>query len=440
MNNHKIDYQEIEKCILSIPRFSKKNDPDITKKFYEFLGSPGSRSKIIHIAGTNGKGSVCAYLNHILMLSGFTVGMFTSPHLISMRERIRVQGNEVSETEFCDVYYKVSNAAKQFREIKPDYFPTFFELLFFMGMIHYDKEVPDYIILETGLGGRLDATNVIEHPALCILTEIGLDHMQYLGEKVELIAEQKVGILKQGVPVVYMNKRKEVSDVIESYARRLQCAAFPVSYDAITIFRNTSKSIDFSYHSGYYRYDGLTLRTAAIYQTENAAVAIHAIEVLFPYPLFIQYEAAIRRGIQEMVWAGRMEEIEEDVIIDGAHNEDGIEALMKVIRANTDKKNVLLFAVVSDKDYRKMIQILMEKDEFERVYLTSINDERGLSTDELKTVFRQYTNKEIFIYHDPNNAYVKCLNEKKDNERVYAVGSLYLAGMLKAAGGRNCND
>ena len=113
---------------------------------------------------------------------------------------------------------------------------------------------------------------------------------------------------------------------------------------------------------------------------------------------------------------------------------------MKVVRANTDKKNVLLFAVVSDKDYRKMIQILMEKDEFERVYLTSINDERGLSTDELKTVFRQYTNKEIFIYHDPNNAYVKCLNEKKDNERVYAVGSLYLAGMLKAAGGRNCND
>ena len=440
INTRSMKYQEIESWILSIPKFSKKNELDMTRKFYEFLGCPGSKSKVIHVAGTNGKGSVCAYLNLILMKAGFSTGMFTSPHLIHMRERIRIQGASVTESEFCDVFCQVISSVELFQEIHPDYAPTFFELLFFMGMLFYEKTLPDYIILETGLGGKLDATNVIHNPVLCILTEIGLDHMQYLGNTVELIAEQKAGIIKPGVPVVYMDKRKEVSRVIETYAARQHCSVYPVSSDGITIFRNTSKSIDFSYHSSYYRYDGLMLNTAAIYQTENAAIAIQAMEVLFPHPGFLQYDFAIREGIMEMVWEGRMEEIAEDVIIDGAHNEDGMEALMKVIRANKDKKNILLFAVVSDKDVGKMIQILMEHDEFERIYLTTIHNERGLPAEKLMGTFLQYTKKEICIYHDPKTAFEQCLLEKKDDERVYAVGSLYLAGMLKAAGGRKRND
>ena len=431
---------EVEEYILSIPKFTKKNTTDQTKAFFNHLGRPGSKSKIIHVAGTNGKGSVCAYLNAILTEAGYTVGMFTSPHLVSMQERIRVQGIPVSKEEFVRAFTQVQMQIAACQTTNQIYQPTFFELLFFMAMILFEEKNPDYIILETGMGGRLAATNVIDTPVLSIITEIGLDHTQFLGETIEKIAFEKAGIIKSHIPVVVMNKRQEATEVICRQAEWMHAACYQVSNDRITILRKEDKSIDFSYHSKYYEYSGLKIMTTALYQVENASIAIEAIEILWKDHLPQDYQDVLRAGLQSMKWEGRMEEIAEDVYLDGAHNEDGIKALVQTIRERKEKKNVLLFAVVKDKDYRKMVKTLLEEDLFERIYITTISNERALWTEELADVFRQYTSREIFLFEDSDKAYSKCLEEKQPEERIYVAGSLYLAGRIKAIEWRNGND
>ena len=220
----------------------------------------------------------------------------------------------------------------------------------------------------------------------------------------------------------------------------MHAACYQVSNDRITILRKEDKSIDFSYHSKYYEYSGLKIMTTALYQVENASIAIEAIEILWKDHLPQDYQDVLRAGLQSMKWEGRMEEIAEDVYLDGAHNEDGIKALVQTIRERKEKKNVLLFAVVKDKDYRKMVKTLLEEDLFERIYITTISNERALWTEELADVFRQYTSREIFLFEDSDKAYLKCLEEKQPGERIYVAGSLYLAGRIKAIEWRNGND
>ena len=220
----------------------------------------------------------------------------------------------------------------------------------------------------------------------------------------------------------------------------MHAACYQVSNDRITILRKEDKSIDFSYHSKYYEYSGLKIRTTALYQVENASIAIAAIEILWKDQSPQDYENVLKAGLQSMKWEGRMEEIAENVFLDGAHNEDGIKALVQTIRERKEKKNVLLFAVVKDKDYQKMVRILLEDDLFERIYITTISNERALWTEELADVFRQYTSREIFLFEDSDKAYSKCLEEKQPEERIYVAGSLYLAGRIKAIEWRNGND
>lgn len=435
-----MSYREVEEYILSIPKFTTKNHLEETREFFNVLGKPGTKSRIIHIAGTNGKGSVCAYLNSILTKAGYRVGMFTSPHLITMKERIRMQGVPVAQTKFVESFYQVFEHINQMKAGEKEYHPTFFELLFFMGMIIFEKEKPDYIILETGMGGRLDATNVVSMPVLSIITEVGLDHMKYLGDSVEKIAYEKAGIIKNSVPVIVMDKSKEATRVICEQARQMNSDCYLVSSRDLTIFQNKNKSIDFSYQSKYYEYSGLLVRTLALYQTQNAALAIEAVEILWRDKQPYEYERFIKDGLASMQWEGRMEEILPDVIVDGAHNEDGIEALMQTVRVNTDKRNVLLFAVVNDKDYQSMIKILLADDLFERIYITSILNDRTVLANRLESVFRQYTKKEIYLFSNPETAFSQCLKDKKPEERIYAAGSLYLAGTLKELGRRNGND
>ena len=237
-----------------------------------------------------------------------------------------------------------------------------------------------------------------------------------------------------------LNKRQEATEVICRQAEWMHAACYQVSNDRITILRKEDKSIDFSYHSKYYEYSGLKIMTTALYQVENASIAIEAIEILWKDHLPQDYQDVLRAGLQSMKWEGRLEEIAEDVYLDGAHNEDGIKALVQTIRERKEKKNVLLFAVVKDKDYRKMVKTLLEEDLFERIYITTISNERALWTEELADVFRQYTSREIFLFEDSDKAYSKCLEEKQPGERIYVAGSLYLAGRIKAIEWRNGND
>ena len=433
-------YKQAEEYILEVPKFTTKNPLEETRGFYQFLQKRDykeeSLGKIIHIAGTNGKGSVCSFVNSVCLESGYHVGMFTSPHLITMRERFIVDGKMVSEEDFLEAFLWLEKAIDTYHEICADYQPTFFERLFFMSLYLFQKAGVDISIMETGLGGRLDTTNVMEKPSVCVITEIGLDHMAYLGDTIEQIAGEKAGIIKQGIPVVYADKRSESSVVIERIAKELGACCHKVSKNAYEINEIQKKSIDFSVYSRYYDYVRLVVETAAVYQVENAAIAMRALEVLKGKEQLTQItQETMQSGIRKMRWPGRMEEILPQVFIDGAHNEDGVEAFLASVKAGWQqeggKRCFLIFSAVNDKKYDKMIEMLAELSCVTDFCITRIPGQRGVRIDELEKQFRIYTNRDIHVFEEISDAFDFCMHQKGEKDVVYIVGSLYLAGLVE---------
>ena len=196
-------YDEAVAYIEELPKFTKKHSLDHVREFLRRLGNPASDRKIVHVAGTNGKGSVCAYLQAILMAEGKHTGFFTSPHLVSINERIRMDNIQIDNEAFLEAFNQVQETARKMEEEELGH-PSYFEFLLGMGMTAFAGSDVEYIILETGIGGRLDATNYIEHPALAVITSISLDHTDILGDSIEEIAAEKAGIIKPGVPVFSM--------------------------------------------------------------------------------------------------------------------------------------------------------------------------------------------------------------------------------------------
>lgn len=429
------NYQEAEQFLSEVPKFTSKNPFVETKGFYAFVQKEIEEERlgrIIHVAGTNGKGSVCAFLQQIFLESGYHVGMFTSPHLITTRERFMIDGEIISEELFVEAFCWLGFKLKAYRAVKADYIPTYFERLFFMGMYVFAKAGVDITVLETGLGGRLDTTNVIKNPTLCVITEIGLDHMTYLGETIEEIASEKAGIIKPNVPVVFLERKKEAYDVFCKKASECGAKYDVVSKNEYKINEIKKKYIDFSVVSRYYDYGRLILHTAAFYQVENAALAIKACEMLMYMCGFAKLN--VKDGIEKMCWAGRMEEVQPGIYIDGAHNEDGIEAFVYSLQNAVDLEHcMLIFSVVSDKQYDKMIEKLCSLDMVTTFVLTHIPNERGAALDELVEIFKAHTKKKVCAYETVEDALWYCMKQRKGAEcDIYIVGSLYLAGAVRS--------
>ena len=413
--------------INATPKFTTKNSREDTARFWERLGYPAKKSKILHIAGTNGKGSVCAYLSSVLGKAGISCGMFTSPHLVSMRERFVINGTIVSEADFLYAFGMVMEGVKGLPAASH---PTFFELLFFMAMVLFEKYGVEYAVLETGLGGRLDATNVVEEKKLCIITSIGYDHMEYLGETLSEIAGEKAGIMRPGVFVVYPDRLEEVTSVMEACAEKIGAKTFPIGKDAIKEMKIRHKTIDFSLHLHYYDYIGFTVSTSALYQVENASLAASALALLNDMRITV---SALQSGIREMVWEGRMEEILPSVYLDGAHNADGIQAFLETVKQHScTGRRVLLYSTVRDKQYARVAGLLAQAGLFDEICLVPLQGERALPLAQLTDCFRQYTEFDIKEYERLDIALSELFTQKHDGDKVYIVGSLYLAGEVKA--------
>ena len=444
------NYEAAVSYCLEIPRFTKKNCMESTKAFYEYLGKPGSRSKIVHVAGTNGKGSVCAFLQSICMQMNKKVGMFTSPHLCDIRERVRINGDWITKEVFLTAFLQLAEELQTFcaeNEAQKEYHPSFFEWLFFIGMLCFEKEKPDVILLETGLGGRLDATNCIEAPTLTIITKIGMDHMEFLGETIGAIAGEKAGIIKPGVPVVYLQDKEEADEVIVKKAKTLSSPCILGSKDEVDSIFFHDKRIDFSYKSRYYEYIRFSVGTTAFYQVENAIVAVNAAEELFKDSLIARGDLrkqtneslhnadclsveVLQKGIAAMQWEGRMEEVLPGVFLDGAHNEDGIEAFLdSVSRDGCRGKRSLLFSAVSDKQYGKMAQMIMDSRLFSQIYTAPIDSARGVKTEELEQIFEGAPH--VSHAESPQAALREMLDNRGVDDYLYVAGSLYLIGQLK---------
>lgn len=433
-------YEQAQDYILEVPKFTTKNPLEETRGFYRFLQTRGYQEeklgKIIHIAGTNGKGSVCAFVDAVCRESGYHVGMFTSPHLISMRERFVIDGEMVSEEAFLEAFWWLEEAIDSYHEQKAEYQPTFFERLFFMSLFLFQKAGVDISIMETGLGGRLDTTNVFEHPSICVITEIGLDHMAYLGDTIEKIAEEKAGIIKEGSPIVFIDKRPESTVVIEKKAADRNTCCHKVLRNEYKINEIQKKSIDFSLSSRYYGYIGFVVETTAVYQVENAAIAVRTLEVLKEKEKLTGItKETMQRGIRNMRWAGRMEEVLPQVYIDGAHNEDGVEAFLESVRAGRQqeegKRCFLVFSAVNDKKYDNMIEMLTQLSCVTDFCITRIPGQRGVNISELEKQFRIHTDRNIHVFDKIKDAFEFCMHQKGEKDVVYIVGSLYLAGLVE---------
>lgn len=421
-------YNEAADYILEVPRFTSKNKPEHTKDLLRRLGNPERAFRVIHVAGTNGKGSVCSYLESALRTGHKRTGLFTSPHLVRLNERFRIGGMECTDEQFLRGFKRVMEAVREMEKENQNH-PTFFELLFAMAMVIFQNEGMDYVILETGLGGRLDATNSIGKPLMTIITSIGLDHTEYLGSTITEIAAEKAGIIKPGVPVVYDASRKEAADVISGTAKRLKAPAYPLKPDSFRISKVTGKYLAFSLDSVYDKYTDVSLTSPGRYQAGNGALALLALDLL-KRELNICREDIVK-GIETAVWPGRMEEILPGVILDGAHNEDGIEAFAETAAVMGTGHNRLLFAAAGDKNYHKMIKRLAGDHLFKEIIVTEFPGGRAVSANRLYHLFQEQQTAAVLMERDVRKAFYMACDRREPEDTLFIAGSLYLAGCIK---------
>ena len=430
-------YEEAVAYIENIPKFTTKNKLEHTRKCLDLLGSPDKDRKIIHVAGTNGKGSVCAFLSSMLEQGGFRCGLFTSPHLVKINERFQINEVMISDQRFTEAFTEVKNLADRLVE-EGDYHPTYFEFLFLMGMIVFKQEDVDYIVLETGLGGRLDATNSVLSPMACVITSISLDHVEYLGDTIEKIAGEKAGIMKKGVPVIFDGNRKEAAEVIKARAEELGCPWYEVKESRQKLLKYTPEGIRFLSASGVYGETELFVPFIARYQMMNAALALETMGVLREEH-GLEKETLIK-GIGGAKWQGRMETILPGVIVDGAHNEDGIARFVETVSYFQKEYPItLLFSTVADKEFPDMIKRVCKGLQFANVVTTEIWGSRKQSAKELAELFRLNGCSQVFVEPNPGKAF-ELAYEKKGDGLLFVAGSLYLAGEIKDYVRRNIHD
>jgi len=441
-------YQECVDYVLSVPLFATKLGTDNLNRILDIMEHPEREYPVVHVAGTNGKGSTCSFLASILKKAGKKVGVFTSPHLVKVNERFRIGNQIINDEEFVEIFEETMRHIEK-AKMKGIAHPSFFELMFLMGAVYFRNGKVDIAIFETGMGGRLDATNVVR-PVLTIITSVGLDHTQFLGDTIEAIATEKAGIIKPDVPVLFFDRKDAATAVISDYSQMVGANLHIVEKKQYNLLKITEKSIDFSYDSGYYIYGSLRIRKTALYQIENAMLAVKAYELLLKdknifcnlynmteekqdYSLTSTDIEMIESGLYDMVWPGRMECIAENVYIDGAHNEEAIKAFCQTVEElfPTEHK-ILLFAVSADKDYESMIAHLCELS-FEEVIIVRFSGCRSAQLETVEAAFRRFSSGKITSFDDIRTGYLYGKGRTSDSV-LLCVGSLYLAGDLLSLG------
>ncbi|MDP3111026.1 MAG: folylpolyglutamate synthase/dihydrofolate synthase family protein, partial [Thermodesulfovibrionales bacterium] len=359
-----MSYSDTINYLYSLQKYGIKLGLDNTVKLLSCFNNPQASFKSVHIAGTNGKGSTSAMIASILQSAGFKVGLFTSPHLVSFTERIRVNNEQITESEVVELADEIKLKVESLKlEVKNSKFgtfePTFFEVVTVMGFIYFERENIDWAVIETGMGGRLDATNVLM-PEVSVITSISYDHKDFLGETISAIAEEKAGIIKNRIPVVTSEQEPAVMDVIKKKAAEKGSGLFIYGKDfSVTAKKEDSNGSIFDY-CGDMELEGLEIFLAGRHQILNAALAVKTSEVLIKKSALLASRLAagvIKSGIENMEWHGRLEFISDNppILIDGAHNPSASSVLADSLRnnfLNTYRRIILIMGIMADKDIK----------------------------------------------------------------------------------------
>lgn len=389
-----------------------------TRELLEKLGDPQKKLKFVHVAGTNGKGSTCAMLASVLRSAGYRTGLYTSPYICRFNERMQVNGEEIADGELAEITEKV----KPIAEAMDDH-PSQFEIVTAIAMLYFLREECDIVVLEVGMGGISDATNVIDTPECAVITTIGLDHTEYLGTTLSQIAYNKAGIIKSGCPVVCFRGSEEVEAVFEKTAAEKGAYLTKADFDAIKPVSDSLEGQTFSFRN----HKALSLPLLGAHQLKNAAVVLETVEILQKRGWKIS-ENDIRRGLAEVRWPARFELMRKapPFVIDGAHNPQCAEALADALEKYlSGKQNVFLIGVLADKEYDKIIALLRP---YAKNFLCVTPDSpRALPANALAEYLRSLGEEAASFrtIDDGVRAAASC------GLPVVACGSLYMAGHVR---------
>ena len=398
-------YSETLNFLYSLNRKGIKLGLEHTLQLLQYLGNPHKQLKIIHVAGTNGKGSTCAHIESVLRYNGYKVGVYTSPHLIKFNERIKINGRLISNQEIISF---MDSAINQVKKIKS----TFFETTTAMAFNYFSQHKVDFAIIETGLGGRLDSTNVV-NPFLTIITSISYDHTEILGETIEEIASEKAGIIKESCPLIISEQTKRVLDVIKTQV---------LNKSTLMIISDKPKNIKMDPSGTSFTYNKMNYKTSLIgeYQAENSALAITALNNINPK---ITYKS-ISQGFKNVFWLGRMQKVSENIFYDVGHNYDGIKKTIKTLNKLYPNFTITgLFCIKKDKELEK-ISVLLNK--FKNLYVCQDKNSYLMSPKILsnKLDFLKINNKLVSSVEHGSKKIQKSINQ---NTIGLIFGSHYIA-------------
>lgn len=421
-------YQEVVKNIESrIGKFKSKGNVRI-KAFLENIGSPHKNLKVIHIAGTNGKGSIVSFIKDILK-EDYKVGSFVSPHLITYCDRIKIGDTEISQEDFAELGDFIIEKEKDIVEEYGDL--NLFEFLTIMAIIYFERERVDLAILEVGMGGRADSTNIFtsREKLISIITSISMDHMEYLGDTIEEIADAKAGIIQEDGLVVTTNKNPKILGVIEKEAKEKSAELFYTKDLESEIIKSDLRRIDFKLKLDDEKED-FHLTQIGDYQVENAIGAIYGLYLLKKRGILKISLDDIKKRIKTSTWKGRMEIVSRDplIILDGAHNFDGIKRLVESLDNFKFKKLHLIMSILADKEHKKMLEeIASYTDE---VVFVNLDYKRGTSPEELSREASGYGLKGQVMTIDEALDYYK--NSYQDGDLILITGSLYFVSEARS--------
>lgn len=425
-----MNYEEAIAYIHSTYRFGSKLGLENIRFLLKLMGNPQSELRFIHIAGTNGKGSTAAFINEVLMEEGYNVGLFTSPYLEVFNERIRLNGNCIENSDLATCTELVQRKVEKMLTLGMPH-PTEFEIVTAIAMDFYKRQKADFVILEVGMGGRLDSTNIIERPLISVITPIALDHTDYLGDTLEKIAYEKAGIIKRKSVVVSAPQKVEALDVIEKIVESQQACLLVADPELITVKESSIKGTRFDVIFPDESFANLEIHLAGDHQVMNAHLALTALKAMKDHLNMVLHRESIYKGFKGARWAGRLEVVSEDplIVIDGAHNVHGAKSLTKAIGQYLGgKKIVALIGVLADKDFAGILDELAPC--LDRAITTVPDSPRALTAENLaeELLKRNLPAKPIPIIADALRA---AIEELQPDEVLISFGSLYLIGQVR---------
>ncbi len=388
-----------------------------TQELCARLGNPQNNLKFIHVAGTNGKGSFCSMLSNVLKAQGYKVGLYTSPYIMCFNERMQINGEMISDCELCEITEKIKPIADKMKDK-----PTEFELVTAIAFEYFCRNNCDFVVLECGLGGRLDSTNVINTSVLSVITGISLDHTSILGNTISEIAREKAGIIKNGVPCLWCGNSEEAYSSVKASAEEKGSPLYSVNRSNVNVKLSTLDGTFFDFDE----YKDIKIKLLGEYQITNAVNVLSAIKILKKHGVIIDAKS-IYKGMENATWLARFESLSSHplVIFDGGHNPEGVDLCVKSVKNYFGKeKLILLTGVLADKDYSYIGKRLGEI-ACEAHCVTPINP-RALSSQDYKQEFLKQ-GIPSFSYDSIEAGVRGALNSAKEKGKgVLCAGSLYL--------------